>query len=252
MEKFKDAFGREIYDYYQGNGGFEVIENEIGYIDLSSGPSNYFDDYKDWPQSEKKAIRFARGKIVDVGCGAGRVTLYLQGQGLDVLGIDNSPLAIKVCKKRGVKKAKVMSVTQLSRRVGLFDTIVMYGNNFGLFANRTRAKWLLRRFYNMTSPQGRIIAQSLDPYDTNDPDHLAYHKFNRARGRMSGQVCIRVRYKKYKSDWFEYLLVSNGEMKQLLQGTGWKVRQFIEAKGPTYMAIIEKKNSEGTKDERMV
>ncbi len=240
MEKYKDAFGREIYDYYEGNGGFEIIEADSGYFDLSGGPSVYFHEYKDWSPCEKKAIRFARGKVVDIGCGAGRVTLYLQGQGFDALGIDNSPLAIKVCKKRGVKKAKVMSVTQLSRRLGLFDTIVMFGNNFGLFANRTRAKWLLRRFYNMTSPQGRIIAQSLDPYDTDNSDHLAYQKFNRARGRMSGQIRIRVRYKKYMSDWFEYLLVSKDEMKQLLQGTGWKVKRFIDSKGPCYMAIIEK------------
>ena len=136
-----------------------------------------------------------------------------------------------------------MSITEFSRGMGLFDTIVMFGNNFGLFGNRTRAKWLLRRFYKMTSPQSRIIAQSLDPYDTNDPEHLAYHKFNRARGRMSGQLRIRVRYKKYISDWFEYLLVSRNEMQELLQGTGWKVRQFIDSEGPFYIAIIEKKNS---------
>ena len=240
MEKHKDAFGREIYDYYQGKGGFEVVETETGYVDLSSGPSNYFYEYNDWPACEKKAIKFAKGKVIDIGSGAGRVTLYLQEQKLDVLGIDNSPLAIKVCKKRGVKKAKAISITQLSRRLGLFDTIVMFGNNFGLFANRTRARWLLKRFYNMTSPQARIIAQSLDPYDTDNPDHLAYHKLNRARGRMSGQVRIRVRYQKYTSDWFEYLLVSKDEMQQLLKGTGWKVKRFIDSKGPCYMAIIEK------------
>lgn len=240
MEKYKDAYGRAIYDYYQGNGGYEIVENDIGDIRISTGPSNYFREYKDWPQSERKAIRFARGKVVDIGCGAGRVTLYLQEQGFDAFGIDNSPLAIKVCKQRGVKKVKVMSVTQLSRRQGLFDTIVMFGNNFGLFANQTRAKWLLRRFYNITSSQGRIIAQSLDPYDTNDSELLAYQKFNRTRGRMSGQVRMRVRYKKYMSDWFEYLLVSRNEMQQLLKGSGWKVKQFIDSKGPSYMVIIQK------------
>ena len=85
MEKFKDAYGREIYDYYQGNGGFEVIESETGYIDLSGGSVGYFADYKSWPPFEKKAIRFAWGKVVDIGCGAGRVALYLQQKGVDVL-----------------------------------------------------------------------------------------------------------------------------------------------------------------------
>ena len=93
----------------------------------------------------------------------------------------------------------------------------------------------------MTSPQGRIIVQSLDPYDTDNPDHLAYHKYNRARGKMAGQLRIRVRYKKYVSDFFEYLLVSKDEMQQLLKGTGWEVKRFIDSKGSLYMAIIEKK-----------
>ena len=236
----KDAFGREIYDYYKGKGGFELVENDRGYIDLSPGPGVYFAEYKDWPEFEKKAIRFAVGKILDVGCGAGRVALYLQEKGLDILGIDISELAIKVCKKRGVKKAKLMSVTELSRGVGIFDTIVMYGNNFGLFANRKRAKWLLRRFYNMTTDKACIIAQTLDPYDTKNHDHLEYHRFNRARGRMSGQIRLRVRYKKYVTDWFDYLLVSKDEMHEILDGTGWKAMSFIDSEGPLYIAIIEK------------
>ncbi|NQT82293.1 class I SAM-dependent methyltransferase, partial [bacterium] len=78
-------------------------------------------------------MRLARGKVLDIGCGAGRNSLYLQQKGLDVLGIDLSPLAIMVCQLRGFKKARVMSITEVDSRLGTFDTIVMYGNNFGLF-----------------------------------------------------------------------------------------------------------------------
>lgn len=37
----------------------------------------------------------------------------------------------------------------------------------------------------------RIIASSRDPYQTNEPDHLAYHELNRQRDHMSGQRHIR-------------------------------------------------------------
>jgi len=236
----KDAYGQEIFDYYKGKGGFEIIEREGGYFDVSSGPKVYFDEYRNWPAHQKEGIRYARGRVIDVGCGAGRVALYLQSKGTDVLGIDISPLALKVCRQRGVKKTKLMSITQLSKRIGLFDTIIMYGNNFGLFGSFKRARWLLRRLYNMTTDRGRIIAETVDVYDTKEPEHLAYHKLNRARGRMSGQLRLRVRYKKYVTDWFDYLLVSKSEIKQILAETGWKVKSFIDSKTSLYVAVIEK------------
>jgi hypothetical protein len=126
----------------------------------------------------------------------------------------------------------------------VFDSIVMFGNNFGLFGNTERARWLLRKFRNLTSADARIIAQSLDPYKTDAPEHLWYHKFNKKRGRLGGQIRLRIRHRMYKTPWFDYLLVSQKEMKAILAGTGWKVVEFIESDpgffGGFYFAIIEK------------
>jgi len=92
----------------------------------------------------------------------------------------------------------------------------------------------------MTSDQGRIIAESRNPYDTDDPDHLAYHEANRRRARMSGQVRIRIRYRKFASLWFDYLLASPEEVSQIVQGTGWHLARVIPSGGPQYAVIIEK------------
>ena len=107
--------------------------------------------------------------------------------------------------------------------VGTFGTILMFGNNFGLFENRKRAKWLLSRFMKITAADARIIVESCDPYLTDERYHLDYHRFNRRRGRMSGQTRLRVRYLTYATPWFDYLLVSPKEMKELMEGTD-KVR----------------------------
>lgn len=236
----QDAFGHEIFDYYQGKGGYEVIEREDGFIDLSGGPKGYFSEYKDWPDHEKKALKYAAGRVLDIGCGAGRLARYFQDKGQEVLGIDNSPLAVKTCKMRGVKNVKVLSITEVSPSLGIFDTITMFGNNFGLFSNPKRAKWLLKKLYAMTSAKARIIAESRNPYDTKNPDHLTYHKFNLKRGRMAGQLKIRVRYKKIKGVWFDYLIVSPKEMAGILKGTGWKLKETIPGKYGAYIGVIEK------------
>ena len=118
--------------------------------------------------------------------------------------------------------------------------MLMLGNNFALVGNPGRARWLLRRFHKMTSEDGRIIAQTRDPYGTDIPEHLAYHAHNRERGRMSGEARIRVRYKKYVTPWIDFLMVSKGEMATILTGTNWGVRDFLEGQHGVYVAIIEK------------
>lgn len=242
MKDQQDAHGNAMFDHLRGKGAFEIVERDDGFITPTNAPAVYFSKYRDWPVHERKAMRYARGKVVDIGCGAGRHALYLQEKGLDVLGIDTSPLAIKVCRRRGLKKTKLMSVSQISPKLGRFDTLLMFGNNFGLFESLNKARRLLKRFHGATSKEARIIAESTDPYKTDEPDHLEYHKLNRKRGRMSGQIRLRVRYKKYATPWFDYLLVSKDEMKEIMRGTGWQVKRFFDSKQAWYAAIIEKDN----------
>ena len=241
MKLNKDALGQEILAHFQGKRSCEIIERDDGFFDCSSGAKSYFADFKDWPLIQKKAINFARGKVLDIGAGAGRVSVYLQKKGLSVIAIDNSPLAIKVCKRRGVKKVKVLSIEKIGLfKPNSFDTIIMFGNNFGLFGNLKKAKSLLKTLYKITSPKALILAESSDVYKTDDSVHLAYQRFNKRSGRMAGQLRIRVRFKRYISEWFDYLFVSPNEMTDILKGTGWKVRKFINSNGTTYIAIIEK------------
>lgn len=232
--------GHLDWDHHHGKAVHEVIERDDGYIDVTEGPGAYFADYRAWPACEKRAMRYVRGRILDVGCGAGRVALHLQRKGFDVTGIDNSPLAVKVCRLRGLKRARVMPFERLAFPQNSFDTIVLLGNNFGLFANRRQAQRLLRRLYTMTGPGARIIAETLDPQRTENPFHLAYHRRNLARGRIAGQVRIRVRYEGYATPWFDHLFVSKAEMRKVLQGTGWSVEQFLDSGGPVYIAILRK------------
>jgi len=240
MKDYQDAHGHAMYDYLKGKRFSEIVERDDGYFEVSNGPGVYFSSYKTWPVHQKKALRYVKARVLDIGCGAGRHSLYLQKKGFEVLGTDLSPLAIKVCKSRGLKKAKVLPITRLSYKIGRFDTIIMLGNNFGLFGSFKQAKRLLRRFKRITNEKALIIAEVLDPYQTKDPNHLEYQKLNRKRGRMSGQVRIRVRHRKYVTPWFDYLFVSKKELQEILNGTGWAIKHFVDSKGPVYIVIIEK------------
>ncbi|NHI94460.1 MAG: hypothetical protein EAX96_18360 [Candidatus Lokiarchaeota archaeon] len=63
-----------------------------------------------------------------------------------------------------------------------------------------------------------IIAERRDPHKTeNSLFNHKNHALNRNKGRMSGQLRIRIRFKKHVSEWFDFLLVSWNEMNDILK-----------------------------------
>lgn len=231
----QDAFGHALMDHLNDSGGSEIIERSDGHIDLSAGGEVYFGD----PTGVQREIAHrARGRILDVGCGAGRYALYLQARGHDVVGIDASPLAVEVCRQRGLEQAHALTLEQVGPSLGLFDTVLMLGNNFGLFGNRASARRLLKRLRRTVGIGGQIIAETMDPYRTGDPSHLAYHAWNRQRGRMGGQIRMRVRYKTYRTPWFDYLFVSETELEEIVADTGWLITEVVHGEGPNYVAVM--------------
>ena len=220
--------------------GYGVLERDDGYVDVLPGREVWLAAYADWPARHKAALRYAKGRVLDIGCGGGRHALYLQSKGHDVLGIDSSPLAVKVCRRRGVTHVQLKSIDQIGPTLGTFGTVLMLGSNFGLFANPAKAKRLLARFHDITERDARIIAESCEISPTSNPFHRAYQRRNRRRGRMAGQIRLRVRYQTSMTPWFDYLLVTRKEMKRILRGTGWTVKRLIPSRGISYVAVIVK------------
>jgi SAM-dependent methyltransferase len=220
----------------------EIVERDDGFVSIAGSNASYFAEVRQWPATEQAGIRFARGRrALDVGCGAGRVALHLQKKGFDVTAIDNSPLVVETAKARGVKDARVLAFEQIARfKADTFDTVAMFGNNFGLFGSRARAKRLLKQLHRITREGAVLLAQSLDPHPTREPAHLAYQRRNRRRGRLAGQIRIRIRFNQFVGPWFDYLLVSPSEMSSIVDGTGWEVDRFLTEDGPRYVGVIRR------------
>jgi SAM-dependent methyltransferase len=221
----------------------EIVERDDGAISASKfGPAVYLAPFRRWPSNERQAMRLVRGRVLDVGCGAGRVALHLQERGHDVVAIDLSPGAVEACRRRGVRDARVLALEDVDESLGPVDTVVMYGNNFGLFASHAKAKRLLRRVHRLTSDVARIVAETRDVRTSDEPGHVRYRERNVARGRMPGQIRIRVRFRDLATPWFDYLMVGRDELRELLDGTGWRLARTIDS-DDTYIAIIEKRSA---------
>ena len=175
-----------------------------------------------------------------MGAGAGRVALELQERGHEVVAIDISPGAVEVCSRRGVRDARIVRFEDVDETVGTIDTVVMFGNNFGLFGGPAKAMRMMRRLHRLTSAEGRIVAETRDTFSTDAPEHLGYHERNRRRGRMPGQLRIRVRHRMATTPWFDYLIVSPDELRELVAGSGWEIARLIDGEAGMYAAVLEK------------
>jgi hypothetical protein len=126
--------------------------------------------------------------------------------------------------------------------LGQFDTVVMLGQNLGMLGSRGRARRLLRRLAAVTTPLGRIVAETYDPHVRDDRLARDYVERNRRRGRMPGQLRVRIRYRELATAWFDWLQVSPAELAELLEGTGWRLSRTL-GDGPSYVAVIDRARS---------
>ena len=124
----KDLFGTAILDFLTNNSPEDLItETSISEEDEMS-VAYLFRDFSEMPILEQKALLLAKGKVLDVGCGAGSHSLYLQNEKkLDVTAIDISKKAIEACNLRGVYNTKVEDIllfeTNEKLKMGNFSSI---------------------------------------------------------------------------------------------------------------------------------
>lgn len=234
-----DVFGKAFLDFYLGTGTELVFERDDGYSDPSDVPV-YFREYGEFPEYEKRVLSYVKGRVLDIGCGAGRHSLWLQGKGIDVTSFDSSPLVMELCRLRGVRQLILGAVQNLPFRKSTFDIIVLLGNGFGLAGRLEDTYRFLRRLHEVTKDDGLVLTDSRNYLLTREQAHLRYHEMNRDSGRPAGEVRIRAKCGSEISSWFHLLMVTRKEMENVCEETGWCVEEFFESSDPVFGAVLRK------------
>jgi SAM-dependent methyltransferase len=235
-----DIFGVAILDWARGGDEFEIFERDDGFFCEGDGRGAYLSPVRDWFDAERWALKKARGRVLDVGCGAGRVSLELQRRGIDVVGIDSSDRVVQAAREMGVENVWHRSIAEMKTDLHQFDTIVLYGNNFGMLGTAAATKKWFRSWAPLVNPDVRILAVSTSPYFGGAPCITRdYFHRNKALGELPGLLRYRYHYQNLVGPWWKWLFVSQGEMRQLLKGTGWYVESIISSKpSEPYVAVL--------------
>lgn len=237
-----DLFADALCQYHKTGRADFRNERDDGYRGRED-ISWYFATYREFPAHEKRALKFARGRVLDIGCGAGRHSLYLQKRGLRVTAVDVSPRIVTLARTRGVKDARVVNACdKLPFRNGEFDTIILFGNNLGICGTAVRFRRMLRELYRVTSPRGRILATTRMPSTTNSA-HRRYLRQNLRRGRAIGQIRLRLLFSGKRGVWFELLLLTPTDLMQIAAQAKWELVQVFPIKNfeEGYAVVLDKR-----------
>ena len=239
MDEVIDGFGMAYMAHYRGEPSTHVTERDDGHT-REVDASYYFRSFEEWPEYEQQAIQESKGRVLDVGLGAGRHALWLQERGHEVVGIDVSQLALEVSRLRGVMDCRFMDVREMTFPDASFDTVLMLGANLGVMGDVDEIRRTLRELHRVTAEDGIIVGSSRNPLDTDDPAHLAYHEMNRRRGKPPGLVRLRIGFQGRFGEWFQFLFMSEEELVGIIEPTGWAISR-IYSSGSEYIAVLGKK-----------
>ncbi|KIX20855.1 methyltransferase [Flavobacterium sp. 316] len=232
----KDLFGKAILDYQTNNNPEDLItETSISEADEMS-VAYLFRDFSEMPKIEQKALQLSKGKILDVGCGAGSHSLYLQNKkNFDVTSIDISSNAIKACELRGLKKAKVQDIMTLENEK--FDTILLLMNGAGMCGKLKNVSDFLLKLKSLLTESGQVLVDSSDIIYMFDEDEDG-GKWIPSDVEYYGEVIFDIQYKNEKEDSFNWMYIDYNTLQNAAIANGLQCELILEGEHYDYLARI--------------
>lgn len=229
-----DLFGRAILDYQTNNEPQNLItETNISESDDMS-VAYLFRTFNEMPKLEQKALQLSKGKILDVGCGAGSHSLYLQEKGFEVTSIDISENAIQACQLRGLKNARTQNLLDIPNEK--FDTILLLMNGTGIFGTLAQTSIYLKKLKSLLKPNGQILIDSSDIIYMFDQEEDG--SFYVPADGYYGELTFTISYKNQTEEPFPWLYLDYNTLQNAAHAHGLNCELVVEGEHFDYLAKL--------------
>lgn len=230
-----DVLGEALSDYFEGRYSEDIITySSLDEEDAMPLP-HLFRNFDEMPFLEQKALEYCKGNVLDIGCGAGSHSLWLQKKGNTVTGLDASGLAIEVCKKRGVGSTVESAILDFNEEC--FDTLLLLMNGIGIAGKLNKLEAFLSHLKKLMLPNAQILLDSSDiiyMFDKDEdggrwiPGLLDYY----------GEVKFQMQYKGKKGPVFEWLYIDQITLADYATKCGFKTELLVQGEHFDYLARL--------------
>ncbi|MBZ9729780.1 class I SAM-dependent methyltransferase [Salegentibacter sp. JZCK2] len=233
----KDIFGKAISTYYHEKDITDIQVHSPDFDDDVIPVSYLFRSYAEMPPLEQKALQLATGRVLDVGCGAGSHSLYLQEKKkLEVTSIDTSEGAVEVSRLRGIEDARNINFFELEEEK--LDTILMLMNGTGIIGKLHNLDKFFKKIKELLNPGGKLLLDSSDLSYLFDRDEDGGIWID-SEAAYYGELEFKVSYKGESSDFFDWLYIDFQTLKFAAETNNFSCKRIKEGEHFDYLAELQ-------------
>ncbi len=233
LAKEKDPLGTMLHDFCGGDAAaFLNVWSSTLEMSTMQG-ATMLRGFEEMNDIEKCALAACRGRILDVGAGAGCHSLVLQSKGLDVDAIDISPGCVEVMRRRGIKKSYHCNI--LDVRNSRYDTVLMLMNGIGISGSLDGLNLFIQQLDTLLAPGGQLLVDSTDLTEKFLEQGEALYD---EEGRYCGETDFVMIYKGLRSDPFSWLYVDFELLHTICSFHGYRCDKLIETEEKQFLAKI--------------
>lgn len=225
-----DIYGQALSDFYN-NKFTDTLWVNNSYAEAEEMPVDvFFRSQEEMPDIELLALENCRGKILDIGAGAGSHALLLQQHKFDVSAIELSSTACHVMELRGVKK--VINTSIFDYEAARFDTLLLLMNGIGLCGTIQGLRTFLAHARKLLKKDGQLL------FDSSDIAYLYAEGIKRPK-TYYGEIAFQYEYKATKGEWFKWLYIDQDTLKKVAAEEDWSLEVLMEDENDQYLAKMQ-------------
>jgi SAM-dependent methyltransferase len=165
--------------------------------------------------ADRAVLTRVAAPVLDIGCGPGRHLAALAALGVDGLGLDLSPVAVRLARARGAE-AILRSVFADVPRAGRWQTALLLDGNIGIGGAPAA---LLARARALVAPGGAVLAETGPP------------------GAPTRRMRVRLESAEAVSPWFGWATVGSDGIEALGAAAGLRLGGKFSAGGRWFAAL---------------
>jgi SAM-dependent methyltransferase len=180
----------------------------------------------DFSALDEAALDLCRGRVLDVGAGAGCHSLVLQARGISVTALDVSPEAVDVMRRRGVRDVRCGDVFAFAGE--RFDTVLILMNGIGLVGTLVGLDRFLRGVSRLVSPGGQILLDSFDPGPQTPGRSHGY----------AGEMRFQLEYRGVRGAYYHFVFLDFETLRRRAAPAGWCCESIWQEDEGHYLARL--------------